>query len=188
MKYPSYRTRNRSVLRVRLGATEQENKSSGNIWPTSTGLLLTCYLALWFTPTMNVGRRGSRKAERPGKRRTKEGRWRGIVNEGRVGTRTQTVTLHLCRCDILAVSAVLFAHARGIHLKRKSEVPLPAHKPHRLVASPSVARRRRRIAFPGTLAQSRYGSLVLPASLSASLVVISRGNHPDIAFGTSRFE
>ena len=49
----------------------QENKMPGNIRPTSSNLLLTCYLVVRFTPTMNVGS----FAERPARgERRKEGR------------------------------------------------------------------------------------------------------------------
>lgn len=49
----------------------RENKMPGNIRSTSSNLLLTCYLVVRFTPTMNVGW----LAERPARgERRKEGR------------------------------------------------------------------------------------------------------------------
>lgn len=103
------------------GAREKERR--GKTRSTSTDFLLTCYLLVRFTPTMDVD--GWKQAAARGEGR-KEGR-KGWRSDGRWGWRTATLHLGRPRVRHPSISGTLFAHARGIYLKRKSELPLPAH-------------------------------------------------------------
>lgn len=96
------------------GAREKERR--GKTRSTSTDFLLTCYFLVRFTPTMDVGRRQEEK----------EGRKEGRDGGGGDGE-PRPYTLAVPRLRHPSISGALFAHARGIYLKRKSELPLPAH-------------------------------------------------------------
>lgn len=54
-QHPPADTRVRPVFHAHLGAGYQENKTPGNVQATLSDFLLTCYLVVRFTPTMDVG-------------------------------------------------------------------------------------------------------------------------------------